>query len=155
MDIHTIHTEEYEEELKSALVCDDNTEFRNSILSTLEALQYNTDVAADAADTLEKMKFNHYDLIILNEGFGGSSESNEVYNHLQHMHMSARRHIFLVLTGQNLKTADNMTAFDKSANIVINEKDIPNLKPILKKSIAENELFYKVYKESLVKLGKR
>ncbi|MBI3592157.1 MAG: hypothetical protein HY099_01500, partial [Nitrospirae bacterium] len=114
------------------------------------------EVASGAEDTFEKLKFNRYDVIALNENFGGNSpESNAVYKHLQFMPMSNRRHIFLALTGQNLKTLDNMTAFSKSANVVVNEKDIPNLKNILKKSIDDNNQFYKVYKESLVKLGKR
>jgi len=68
--------------------------------------------------------------------------------------MSNRRHVFVGLLGQAFATNDNMKAYDLSVNAVINEKDLPNLRPILKKSIADNDQFYKVYKESLVKFGK-
>jgi CheY-like chemotaxis protein len=150
------HTEEYEEELRSALVCEDNAELRSVITSALGELNYTVETAADADDTFEKLKFNQYDVIVLNEKFGGGSpENNAVLKHLQFMPMGTRRRIFLALVGQTLKTSDNMTAFSKSANIVINEKDIPNLKAVLKRSIADNDQFYKVFRESLVKMGKQ
>jgi hypothetical protein len=65
------------------------------------------------------------------------------------MPMVTRRNIFFALVGTNFKSLNNMQAYQKSANIVINEKDLEKLGDILKKSIAENEIFYKVYKETL------
>ena len=47
-----------------------------------------------------------------------------------------------------------MMAFVKSANLVINIKDLSNLKNIMKKSVADNDKFYKVFKESLRDAGK-
>jgi hypothetical protein len=102
------------------------------------------------------VRFNQYDVIVLNENLAGSSpENNEVLKFFQNMPMVTRRHIFLALIGQNHKTLDNMTAFAKSVNAVINKSDLSNLVNILKKSIADNDQFYKVYKETLRKLGKR
>jgi CheY-like chemotaxis protein len=149
-------TEEYEEELRSALVCEDNAEFKSAISSALEGLKYSIEFASGPEDTFEKLKFNQYNLIVLNERFGvGTPQNNAVYAFLQTMPMSTRRHLFLALIGKDFKTADNMTAFVKSANIVVNEKDVPNLNAVLKKSVADNDQFYKVFKESLVKMGKR
>jgi hypothetical protein len=48
-----------------------------------------------------------------------------------------------------------MQAFQKSANVVINEKDLGKLEDILKKTISENEIFYKVFKETLHSMGKK
>ncbi len=151
-----INTEEYEEAVKSALICEDSSDTRNSIVSALDSLGYRYEIAASPDDTFEKLRFNQYDLIVMNEKFGGSApETNTVYKHIQFMPMMTRRHIFFALIGQGFKTGDYMTAFSKSANIVINEKEIPNLRPLLKVAIADNDQFYKVYKESLVKMGKR
>ncbi|WP_333652027.1 response regulator [Dissulfurispira sp.] len=149
-------TEEYGGGFKTALICDDNSEMQNVINSALKELKYKIDISTSSADTLEKVRFNQYDVIVLNENFAGSSpENNEVLKFFQNMPMVSRRHIFLALIGQNLKTLDNMTAFSKSVNVAINKSDIPNLANILKKSIDDNEQFYKVYKETLRKLGKR
>jgi len=149
-------TEEFEEEFRSALVCEDRADLRSVISSALEGLQYVSEFASSAEDAFEKLRFNEYGLIILNERFCGSTpETNAVYSHLQTMLMSIRRHIFLALVSNDLKSADNMTAFAKSVNVVVNEKDLPQLKAILKKSIADNDHFYKVFRESLIKMGKR
>ena len=58
------------------------------------------------------------------------------------------------MIGANFKSLNNMQAFQKSTNVVINEKDLEKLGDILKKSISENEIFYKVYKETLHAMGK-
>lgn len=147
--------EEYGESFKTALICDDNPETQNLINATLKELQYKVDISTNSNDTFEKVRFNQYDVIVLNENFAGSSgENNEVLKFFQNMPMNTRRHIFVALVGQNFKTLDNMTAFSKSVNAVINKQDLSNLTNILKKAIADNEQFYKVYKEILRKLGK-
>ncbi len=156
MESHAADIEEYEEELRSALVCEDNADLKVVISAALERLKYGAEFAASAEDAFEKLKFNQYGIIVLNERFGGSAPAdNAVYKFLQFMPMSARRRIFWALTGKDFKTGDNMTAFAKSSNIVVNEKDIPNLKALLKKSIADNNRFYKVFRESLMKMGKK
>lgn len=145
-----------DEEAKTALVCEDNAELQKAVISALQELKYAADIAPSAEVVYEKIRFNRYDVVVLDERFaGGTPENNEVLKHFQYMPMMNRRHIFVALIGPNLPTQDNMAAFDKSVNVVINEKDAPNLKSILKRSVADNDQFYKVYKESLIKMGKR
>lgn len=147
---------EYDDGTKRALICEERQDVRSSISSSLKALKYMAEDASSAADTFEKLKFNQYDIIILSETFAGSTpDNNEVLKHLQIMPMSTRRNIFTVLIGKNLKTMDNAAAFAKSMNVVVNSGDLANLASILRKSVADNEHFYKVFKESLVKMGKR
>ncbi len=136
----------------TALICGSIDETRNLITSALQEQKYKVEFSAGSNETFEKLRFNQYDAIILNEGF---DENNEVLKHFQNMPMSARRHIFFVLVGENFKTLDNMTAFSKSVNLVVNKQDIPDLANILKKSIADYDQFYMVYKEIMRKLGKR
>jgi len=152
--------EEYGEGFKTALICDDNAETQNLINAALKELQYKIEISINSADIFEKVRFNQYDVIVLNENLAAATtdntpENNEVLKFFQNMPMVTRRHIFLALIGQNHKTLDNMTAFAKSVNAVINKSDLSNLVNILKKSIADNEQFYKVYKETLRKLSKR
>lgn len=140
----------------SALVCEDNQELQKIIVPALKNLRYQTDVSINAEDALKKIKFNQYNVIVINENFSVKSpENNEVLRQLQKMSMTARRHIFVALLGKNLPTQDNMAAFERSANVVISEDDISKFKDIVEFSVFDNEQFYKVYKESLVKLGKR
>ncbi len=156
IETHTADTEEYEVEARTALVCEDNADFKSAISAALKGLKYSIEFASGAEDAFEKLKFNQYGVIVINERFGGSTpENNAVYKFLQFMPGSSRRSIFLALIGKDFKTGDNMTAFAKSSNITINEKEIPNLKAILRKAVADNDQFYKVFRESLVKMGKK
>ena len=153
---HLTNTEEYEEELRSSLVCGNNAALKKAISAALEQLKYNSEYAENPEDAFEKIKYNQYGLIILDEVFGGTSlENNGVYKYLLTMPMAVRRNIFIALMGKDFKTADNMTAFAKSVNLVLNERDISNLKPLLKKAIPDNDQFYKVFLESIKKTGNR
>ncbi len=153
---YNVDTEEYEEELRSAMICEDNAAVKSGVSAAIEGLKYRVEFAADAEEAFQKLKFNQYGLLFLDERFGGSTpESNKLYRHLLTMPMSTRRNIFFVLIGKDFKTADSMTAFSRSANLVVNEKDIANLKTILKKAVADNDQFYKVFRESLTKMGKQ
>jgi CheY-like chemotaxis protein len=156
LEAKTAHTEEYEEEIRIALVCEDDPESRTAAGAALEALTYTVEFPSNTDDTLQRLKSDEYSVVVLDERFGQSTpENNAVYKFFQFMPMSRRRYIFLAMTGKNFKTSDNMTALAKSVNVVVNEKDIPNLRTILKKSIAENEQFYKVFKQCLSKAGKK
>ena len=54
----------------------------------------------------------------------------------------------------DFRTMDNMSAFAKSVNFVIGEKDLPKIKAIVKQAVADNEQFYHVFREALRDVGK-
>jgi len=70
------------------------------------------------------------------------------------MPLDTRRKTFIAMVGENFKTLDNMEALAYSVNLVINQKDFDQLGAILKKSIGDNETFYRVYRETMTALGK-
>jgi hypothetical protein len=46
---------------------------------------------------------------------------------------------------------DNLEAFNKSVNLVINKRDIGGVEKVLRQSMVEHEEFYRVYKEKIRK----
>ena len=153
---HEMESESFGKEEKTALICDDNQSNQDKLRSELKELGYRSIIGKDPNDVLKKLRLNNYDMIILHEEFGGGDPSqNPVLNYIQPMPIPNRRNIFFVLIGKAFSTLDNMMAFSKSANTVINENDLPQIYSILKKSMAENEDFYKIYKETMKELGKR
>jgi hypothetical protein len=94
--------------------------------------------------------------VIVDEQFqGGSALDNDVLHALQLMPMSARRYVFVALLGRTYKTFDNMMAFSRSVNVVVNLNDLPHLPAILRKGITENNEFYRTFREVLAEVGKR
>ncbi len=145
-----------EEGGKRALVCDEDHSNQETFRSALKELGYSVSIGMDPRDVIKKLKVNRYDVIVLNDRFGGCSPSeNPVLNHIQPMPTATRRNIFLALLGSQYRTLDNMTAFSKSANAVINQKDLPNITAILKKAISDNDKFYYVFKKALIDSGKQ
>lgn len=148
--------EAFEEEEKRVLICEDDPHNRALLISALKELNYKPTLAANVEDFFNKVKFTQYDLIILNEEFANNSpDNNPIRAYIQPMPMPVRRYIFFALIGKNFKTLDNLMAFSMSANVVINIKDLPSIKNILKKSIADHERFYKIFMDSLKMMGKR
>ncbi len=143
----------YDENDQLALVLDAKNQ--SAWTEALESREFKIQYAQSPEHAVHKMKFTHFHFIALHENYGNKAlESNPVYQTLIEMPMVTRRNIFLALIGKNFKSLSNMQAFQKSANVVINEKDLDKLGDILKKSISENEMFYKVFKETLHAMGK-
>ena len=143
----------YDENDQLALILDKTNQ--SAWTQALESRDYKIQYAKSPEHAVHKMKFTHFHFVALHENYGNKDlDSNTVYQTLIEMPMVTRRNIFVALIGKNFKTLKNMQAFQKSVNVVINEKDINKLEDVLKKSISEIEIFYKVFKETLQSMGK-
>lgn len=143
-----------EEGAMSTLVCVDERERLKAIKAALEELNYYTSVASSVKEALSKLRYNQYDLVVLDEEFcGETAENNTILRYLQPMPMSTRRSIFLMLISRRIRTLDNMMAFTKSVNAVINASDIRKVKLVLERALADHRRFYKVYMDCLHAIG--
>ncbi len=133
---------------KRALVCLDEKGHQEVFQSTLEELGYKVWIPPSVEDVLEKMRFVHYDFIVVHEEFAGfKPENNTILQRVKSMQMDTRRDIFFVLVGVDLKTLDKTAAFANSANLVFNVKDISKIKKFLPNTLTENERFFRVFNE--------
>ena len=144
-----------EEGIKLALILNGDDGQVTEINSVLEELSYKSIVSPSIQDAMGKLRLHHFDLIMLSDGFDGQDlENSPITHYLNHLSISIRRKTFLALLSDKFKTLDNMMAFGKSANLVVNPDDISNLALILKKAISDNEKFYKVFMDTLKEVGK-
>lgn len=144
-----------EEEGKTALVCEYDPERRKQIVEALALMEYSTNAADNSRDVLKKMRYHVYDLIVLNEKFDVSGdELNPILMAIDRLPISTRRNIFVALLSDRFRTMDNMTAFQKSVNLIINTGNIGDFGKILSRGITDHEYFYRVFKETLKKLGR-
>ncbi len=143
----------YDENDQVALILD--PKFEDAWSSALSGLEFKLQTANSPEHAVHKLKFSSYNVVILHETYGETTlETSPIYNYIVQMPMSSRRKIFVVLVGKEFKSTDNMEAFAHSVNLVVNERDIDKLDMILKKSINENNIFYKIYRDTLQSLGK-
>jgi CheY-like chemotaxis protein len=138
------------------LVCVDAPERQAVIKAALDQLGFITYAAKSADDAVERLRRDPFEVAIVDEQFqGGSALDNDVLQALQMMPMSTRRYMFVALLGRTYKTFDNMLAFSRSVNVVVNLNDLPHLPAILRKGITENNEFYRIFREVLTEVGKR
>ncbi|PIQ96927.1 MAG: hypothetical protein COV67_07065 [Nitrospinae bacterium CG11_big_fil_rev_8_21_14_0_20_56_8] len=143
----------YDEHDRIALVLDEKN--KDAWVHNLEEKGFKIQFARTPEQAVYKMRFTQFHLVALHETFGNVPlDKSALYQSLIELPMVTRRHIFVALAGPGMKTLNNMQAFNLSVNVVINDKDFDKLGDILKKSIAENDTFYKVFKETLKALGK-
>lgn len=145
----------YEEGTKLSLIMGSDSEQSQKIKLIVETLGYKGIVTPNTRDALGKMRFHHFDMIFLSDGFDGLPlEKSPIMNHLNRLGMPVRRRIFLALLSEKFKSVDNMMSFAMSANSVFSTKDLDRLGVALKKAISENEKIYKVFMDTLTLLGK-
>lgn len=144
-----------EEEVETALICELNPELTEKIKTAMTALGYLITEAVSTKDALKKMRFHTFDVIVLDERFDAPSpEENNILKYLENLNMTTRRNIFVALVTEKFRSMDNMAAFNNSVNLVVNTKNIADIETILKRGAAENRAFYRVFKDSMKKMGK-
>jgi predicted Zn finger-like uncharacterized protein len=145
----------FEEGIKLALIMPNSSMNEDHLRAGLELIGYKCIPTPNTRDAIGKLRFHHFDLIILADGFDNQPlDHSVIVNYLNRLSMSVRRKIFLALVSDQFKTMDNMMAFAMSANVVINTKDLQKLHLILKKAVSENERFYKVFMDTMIETGK-
>lgn len=143
-----------EEGVETALLCEPDPAIRAKIRIALEKMKYNTTEPKSAVEALKQMRFHVFDLVVLNELFDTQDpDKNDVLKYMAQLAMDTRRNIFLALVSNRFRTMDDMMAFNKSVNIIVNVNNVDEMQKILKRSVDDNTAFYYVFKESLTKTG--
>jgi len=143
------------EGMETALLCEPDSTVRATIRTALDTLGYHTTEPESARDVLKQMRFHDFDMIVINELFDTTDpDMNNVLRYLDQLPMITRRNIFVAMVTDRFRTMDNMAAFNKSVNMVLNLKNIDDCEQIFKRALADNKAFYHVFKETLVKLGR-
>jgi hypothetical protein len=111
--------------------------------------------AKDTRNALKRMRYHLFDLVLINESFDAKDpDANGVLIYLRNVEMNVRRHMFVVLISKRFRSLDQLTAMNKSVNLIVNSQHIDNLEDILSRSMTDNERVYDIYMTSMKKLGK-
>jgi hypothetical protein len=144
-----------EERGMTALVCESDPAIREKVSRSLEELGYRIMAPTTAKDALKALWFFIFDVVVLSELFDAADpQANSVLNYVQEIPMVTRRRSFVALLGSGFRTMDNMAAFNRSVNIVVNIKSIDVMGKIIKQGVADNKAFYHVFQETLQNMGK-
>ncbi len=139
----------------TALVCESDPAVREKISASLKELGYRITSRRRPRTPSRPCGFMSSTLSSSNELFDAADpQANSVLLYLEEMPMTTRRRFFVALLSARFRTMDNMAAFNRSVNIVINLKNIDEMGKIIKQGVADNKAFYHVFQETLQKMGK-
>ena len=139
-----------------ALVCVDDEVRQGAVTEALGELGYRVETGVTHVEVIDRLRKVSYEVIVLDETFQSATpHDNALLAAIQLMPMTTRRYIFVTLLGPDIKTLDHMLAFAKSVNLVVGYADIREIKELLTRGIAENDQFYRVFRQVLQEAGKR
>ena len=137
---------------KTALICIADQALSDSVAQGVRGLGYHVIVAHKPSSALNRLEYDPYNLIVLDEGYGGTDWSkNPVLLYLQRLPMPVRRRSFLCFLSDQAPTLDHMAAFRFGANMVLNFQDVEKMRVILERAIKDHEAFYAVFNDELAK----
>jgi len=141
---------------RPALVCVPAGDRLTAVTAALTELGYAPDVPSAGAEATDRLRKTAYAVVVVDETYDGATPlDNPVLKALAAMSMTVRRYMFVALLGADVKTLDNAAAFARSVNAVVNVNDLGQLAPVLRRAIADNDAFYRVFREVLQAAGKR
>ena len=115
---------------------------RDSIAETLKALGYQLVCTDNQKEAQERMRLVRFACIVYQADMHGSLDASSFHASMCAMSMEHRRHIFYILTSDNLRTLYDLEALAVSANLTVHSKDLPKLHIVLRKAFqAHEELF--------------
>ena len=143
-------------EAAPALSCVDDGDRGGAVRKALEEMGYAAETPSGAAEAVDRLRKVAYQVVVVDEAYeGGTALDNAVLKALNSMPMSMRRYMFVTLLAADVKTLDNATAFARSVNAVVNTNDIAQLGALLRRAVADNDAFYRVFREVLQAAGKK
>lgn len=143
------------EDVPLAMILMEDSKNRDDIIESIEGIGYKTEVVGSPAEAIEKMQFTEYSAVVLQSKFEGRGlESSEFHKYMCNMDMSRRRFVFYVLIGPEFRTLYNLQALAYSANLVVNDGEIPYFSVIIRKAIPDYEELFGPITEELRIHGK-
>jgi hypothetical protein len=138
----------------TALICVEEPEHQQQLVDQLSSMDYKIHVGLFAEDISLKLRTHVYDVVVIEESFGGTPlQNNQVLFEAVHLPGAQRRTQFLVLIGTTVMTNDEMMAFIFSVDLCFNVHDLANLKPVLRRGVARQKDFFHIFIEEVRSAG--
>ena len=133
----------------TALVCVDHQQYQKLVVPQLIDMTYKVHLGLFEEDVLLKLQTYSYNVVIIYENFKGSTvQTNPILNEMVKRHGTQRREHFVVLLTHRFATNDAMSAFVQSVDQIVNVSDLANLKPVLRRGVAQYRELYHSYHET-------
>jgi len=134
----------------TALVCVDHQQYQKIIVPQLIDMTYKVHLGLFEEDVSLKLKTYNYDVVLIYENFKGSTlQTNPLLCEMAKRRDARRREHFVVLISHKFATNDAMSAFVQSVDQIINIADLANMKPVLRRGVAQHRDLYHSFNDMM------
>jgi hypothetical protein len=127
----------------TALVCVDHQQYQKIIVPQLIDMTYKVHLGLFEEDVSLKIKTYNYNVVVIYENFKNTTlQTNPLLREMAKRRDARRREHFVVLLSHKFATNDAMSAFVQSVDQIINIADLANLKPVLRRGVAQHRELY-------------
>ena len=115
-----------------------------AVTLTLTRLGYPVDTLADAEEGARLLEQGAFSLVATART-AAPGKGETFYQRTCRLGPDARRRVFLVLVGDDLKTGDGTEAWAALADLVVNSRDAPSMDGVLHNALFERARLYQAY----------
>lgn len=138
-------------DVPKALILMASGQDRDTVATALAERGYQIEIPESASDALVQMRFSSFAAIVLHADFERSLAKSTFHRQMTSMPMQKRRTLFYALISKDVHTLYNLEALTYSANVVVNDTEIPHFDIILKKGLQEMQELLGPYTEALAR----
>ena len=131
--------------IPAALVAIVPDQRRSQAVDTLKRMGYRVDLALGADEGLELLRITHYDLVLCE----ADRAFADLHRTIRQLPPGRRRLLFYAIVGPRLHTLYDLEALAFSANLVINDREMPHLEPVLRKGLQDYEKLFRPLLDAL------
>ena len=136
-------------ERRRAIVCAGSA-FGGDAVGALRRAGYDVSVAAEAAEAVERMREDHFDVLVLDPEFDVRAQGAlRMARELTAMRTAERRRLVFVMLSNTARTGDAHAAFLAGANLIVSMKEVAELPRVLEKNIRDLNELYRDFNKAL------
>jgi predicted Zn finger-like uncharacterized protein len=118
-----------------------------AIAQSLGRQGYSVDTFDDSGEAVRQVEQGVYSVIVTSRATA-AADKETLLQRIGRLNPEARRRLFLVLVGDDFKTADGTQAFAALADLVVNGRDAAGVETALRSTMAERTRLYQLFSEA-------
>jgi predicted Zn finger-like uncharacterized protein len=131
--------------LGQALVALPDRGLAGSVALVLTRLGYAVETVDEWEQGARLLEQGAYSLVATVRAASGQGKPETLYQRLGRLSPDARRRVFVLLIGDDVKTGDGTQGFVMLADLVVNTRDVGTMDAVLHATVAERSRLYQVF----------
>lgn len=133
---------------RTALVALDDASQAAALTACISRLGYAVESPANGNDADHLLERGAYALVVTTRRFTAGGQGDTLYQRLVRLSPDSRREIFLVLVGDEFKSADGTQAWAALADLVLSPRDAAHADKAIRAAVAERQRLYQVFRDA-------